>query len=387
MVPTRAALDETVNLFEGVTDLSSEAIAANRIATAQFSGSSTAMDVTGKEAVPVSATALSAIPEDATGFPSETVWQLNRATITAPTLEQEITTRGGDRLWVPANIHDWTGCTTVYLNERAAPALYGCETAQEVLTKSREGKLQVLFARFNMRGVLRLEDSTMRKTVLEMKPSPKAFNVSSAALRATRGLAPVMDSVAQAAPADRIVSNPMLGMCLTADPVDEGQVEKDLVACYRAYVLVTGTEQTVMKPLVPGITDMEKQDFIVFSKNVKCLLSDGSVPDFDLECYCDWANSLNYRLDHDTGIARISNVKRTEEGRLVASVEHIDKVSPAELGAVQQAMTVEWKTALTRSESEALDEALSPAGKEFYEKPPRKVQRVLSDPHSPMRTA
>lgn len=159
MVPTRFALDETVNLFEGVTDLSSEAIAANRIATAQFSGSSTAMDVTGKEAVPVSATALSAIPEDATGFPSETVWQLNRATITAPTLEQEITTRGGDRLWVPANIHDWTGSTTVYLNERAAPALYGCENAQEVLTKSREGKLQVLFARFNMRGVLRLRQN------------------------------------------------------------------------------------------------------------------------------------------------------------------------------------------------------------------------------------
>ena len=40
---------------EQLTNLSGEAVSANRIATAQFIGSSSAMDVTGKEAVPVSA--------------------------------------------------------------------------------------------------------------------------------------------------------------------------------------------------------------------------------------------------------------------------------------------------------------------------------------------
>ena len=40
---------------EQLTNLSGEAVSANRIATAQFTGSSSAMDVTGKEAVPVSA--------------------------------------------------------------------------------------------------------------------------------------------------------------------------------------------------------------------------------------------------------------------------------------------------------------------------------------------
>ena len=40
---------------EQLTNLSGEAVSANRIATAQFTDSSSAMDVTGKEAVPVSA--------------------------------------------------------------------------------------------------------------------------------------------------------------------------------------------------------------------------------------------------------------------------------------------------------------------------------------------
>ena len=225
----------------------------------------------------------------------------------------------------------------------------------------------------------------MRKTVLEMTPSPKSSTVSSATLRYTKGLAPVLDSVAQAAPADRVVSNAMLGMCLLVDPSDESQSGKDLVPCFRAYLLVTGTEQTEMNPLIPGNMDMQSQEFIVTSRNVKCLLSDDIVANFDLQCYCNWSNSLNYRLDKDTAIVRISDLKETGEHRFVASVEHIDKVARPELESVRLAMTVEWRTALTRAESGALDSHMSPAKAEFFVEPPRKVQRVLSDPHSPLR--
>ena len=371
---------------EQLTNLSGEAVSANRIATAQFTGSSSAMDVTGKEAVPVSTTALLAIPDDVLGFPLEIVFQLNRATVTAPTLEQDITTKSGERLWVPVKIHDWTGCATLYLTDQAAPALYGCESAQEVLTKAREGNLQVSLTRFNMRGLLRVEEGTMRKYIVELVPSPKSFSISSAALRVTRGLAPVLDNVAQAAPADRVVSNPMMGMCLVADKSNGDQSEHDLVPCFRAYLLVTGTERAEMKPLLPGIQDLESQQYILTSKNVKCLLSNGSTENFDLQCYCDWASSLNYRLDNETAIARISDLKQSDDGRRVASVEHIDKISKPDIDAVQQAMSVEWKTVLTRTGSESVDSYMSPERPDFFENPPRKVWRVGSEPQSLARS-
>lgn len=371
---------------EQLTQLSTEAVSANRVATAKFTGSSTAMDVTGKEAVPVSATALLSIPDNASGFPSETVWQLNRATIEAPTLLEDITTKNGDRLWVQVNIHDWTGCTTVYVTDRAAPALYGCDSAEEVLTKAREGTLQVSLTRFNMRGLLRLEDETMRKYVVELSPSPKSFSISSSALRGTRGLAPVVDSVAQAAPADRVLSSPMQGMCLLADGSDEGQADKHLVPCFRAYLLVTGTEGTEMKPLIDGISNMQEQEYIVTSKNVKCLLSDKCPSAFDLQCYCDWSSSLNYRLDKETAIVCISDLKPIDEDRFVAIVEHVEKVSKAELDDVRRSMTMEWKTALTQAGSASLDSCMSPAKADFFQNPPRKVQRVSSDPQSPIRS-
>ena len=368
-----------------LTELSGDAISANRIATAQFIPNSMSMDVTGKEAVPVSATALLAIPEDASSFPVETVWQLNRATVRAPTLESDITTKSGDRLWVLVNIHDWTGCTTVYVTDQAAPALYGCDSTDEVLTKARAKELQVLWTRFNMRGVLRLEEGKMRKYVVELAPSPKSFQVSSATLRCTRGLAPVLDNVAQAAPADRVTSNAMMGMCLLADNSDGSESEKQMVPCFRAFLLVTGTESTEMRPLIAGIADLEKQEYIVTSKNVKCLLSDTDVDNLDLECYCGWNDSLNYRLDKETAIVRISELKKNDQGRLSASVEHIDKVSKADLSDVRQAMTIEWKTALTKAGATAVDSHMSPYRADFFENPARKVRRVNSDPQSPLR--
>ena len=196
----------------------------------------------------------------------------------------------------------------------------------------------------------------------------------------------MLNNVAQAAPADRVVSTPMMGMCLVAGNFNGDQSEQDLVPCFRAYLLVTGTKRTEMKPLLPGIQDLENQQYNLISKNVKCLLSNGSTENLDLQCYCDWASSLNYRLDKDTAIARISDLKQSDEGRWVASVEHIDKISKPELDAVRQAMSVEWKTALTRTGSESVDSYMSPERADFFENPPHKVRRVASEPQSPAKS-
>ena len=123
---------------EQLTSLSIEQVSANRKATAQFVGTAMDMDVTGKEAVPITTTALNSIPEDATDFPAEIVWQINRATITAPVLEQDITSRNGDKLWIRAEVHDWTGSATVYITDKAAPTLHGCESTEEVLQKAKK---------------------------------------------------------------------------------------------------------------------------------------------------------------------------------------------------------------------------------------------------------
>ena len=140
-----------------------------------------------------------------------------------------------------------------------------------------------------------------------------------------------------------------------------------------------------MNPLIDGITDLKSQEYIVTSKNVKCLLSDTDVDNLDLQCYCGWDDSLNYRLDKETAIVRISELKKNDQGRLSASVEHIDKVSKADLSDVRQAMTIEWKTALTKAGATAVDSHMSPYRADFFENPARKVRRVNSDPQSPLR--
>ena len=95
---------------------------------------------------------------------------------------------------------------------------------------------------------------------------------------------------------------------------------------------------------------MQKQEYILTSKNVKCLVSNRHIENVDLQCYCNWGNSLNYRLDKETAVARISELKQSDEGRCVVSVEHIDKIAKADLEAVRQATTMEWKTVLTHTQ-------------------------------------
>ena len=304
--------------------------------------------------------------------------------MTAPVLEQDITSRNGDKLWIRAEVHDWTGSATVYITDKAAPTLYGCETTEEVLQKAKEKALQVQLMRHNMRGLLRLEDGVMRKYVAELLPSPKAFSISSKAMRETRGIAPINSGVAQAAPVDRIVSDAMQGLCLLADASDGSNGAKEQVPCFAAYILVTGIETTQMHPLIEGVTDMEKQEYMVSSKNAKCVLSGDTDVRIDLQCYCHWNDSLDYRLNKESAIVRVSGVT-AQQTTLVASVEHIDKVSKAEFESVRQAMKIEWQTALVHTSSGTMDQYQSLEKRLAFKNPVRKVRRVSSDPRTRAR--
>lgn len=77
--------------------------------------------VDGVGAVPTCAAALLAIPKDS-----------NRAPFTAPVTEDQIVTKKGDRFWVQAALHDWTGSVLVQVQDPTAPSLYACSSTEEV---------------------------------------------------------------------------------------------------------------------------------------------------------------------------------------------------------------------------------------------------------------
>ena len=126
------------------------------------------------------------------------------------------------------------------------------------------------------------------------------------------------------------------------------------------------------------------QEYLVFSKNAKCVLSGDADVRIDFQCYCHSNDSLDYRLNKESAIVRVSGVT-TQQTTLVASVEHIDKVSKAEFESVRQAMQIEWQTSLAHTSSGIKDQSQSPEKRKFFEKPARKVRRVSSDPRTPER--
>ena len=368
---------------ETLTAIPDDVVAQSRMATSAYTPMLAPIDVTDKDAVPTCAAALAAIPRDATDFPTETVFQLNRGAVQAPIREDEITTKNGGHLWVPVTVRDWTGSVVVYVQDQAGPVLYGCATAGEVLEKAKAGTLKAEGCRFNMRGMVRIDDGQVRIIVSQMSPSPKKFRISRAAMLTTKGMATVGSGAAQVAPVERVRSDPMQGLCVLSDRLVG---EPELIPCRNIYLLVTGSEGTGLDAMHPDVTDLEEQAYRVTSQNVKCLLNEDADMRIDLTCYCDFHNMLTYRLDQDSALVSITEVTG-KEGRLEAAVEFIDKVSSQELEEVKRSMTLEWQTALTNIGSNTDDSFETPVKKRYWTEPPRKVRRVHSDPASPKRIA
>ena len=349
--------------------------------TAAFVSSPANIDIAGMGAVPTSATALASIPEDASDFPEQTVFQLNRVVVTAPITEDQITTKKGDRLWVQATVHDWTGAATIHVQDKAVPQLYGCCSSEEVFERAKEGTLRVETCRLNMRGIIRREADTVKKIVAEVGISPLCFKISSAAMRATKGIASIGTGAAQVAPVEKIQCDAMQGLCV----VSSGTVDDpDLVPCQQIYILVTGTEESDLEPMDDSVTDMKQQTYCVCSRNAKCMLSVEKEVRINLKCYCTYRGMLKYRLDKDSALVSITNLQE-KDGNLEAAVEHMEKVSSQELADVKASMDMEWKTALTNIGTSNLDKFESPVKAGFWRDPPRKVARLNSDPKTPQR--
>ena len=367
---------------EQLTRMSSEQVDQCQTLTASSSGAPPSLDLSGKEVVPVTATALASFPSDGDQFPTETYFQLNRASVSAPLSAEQMTTKSGERLWVSTTVSDWTGSASVHFANSCAPILYDCKSTEEVLEKARQGSLELTKSRLNLRGVIRVQDGGVRKIVAEAKKSGLISQISSESMRRTKGLSPILPETAQVVPADRLEIDAVSGMSVLADGTG-GEMES--ISCARIFLLVTGTEDTEMEPLDDQAAPKD-QSFQVTSPRARCLLSTTETL-LDLVGYCDYKKVPKFTLHQNSAFVSVSNFHKKEDGRLVASVEDIQPVSGAEVPAVKKSMDVEWKTALTKIGTQQLDSYSSPTKPEWWIDQPRKVARIDSDPMTPERKA
>ena len=176
-----------------------------------------------------------------------------------------------------------------------------------------------------------------------------------------------------AVPASRTTQSPMHGLAVMAG--SEVQGEHQLDPAHRVLLLVEGTSKSSVERVATGSDDA----FCVSSLNAKCLLGEGQETHVDLKGYCNMETMLEFRINSEVAVVTVSSVA-WEGDRLVAAVEFVRKVEPHSLAECRQALTIEWKAALTNSGTGALDSYTSPARSEYWEEgqTARKVRRVDS---------
>ena len=85
------------------------------------------------------------LPKDNSGISEldqeESVWQINWVHVNEPASQHDIYNKKGDRLWFPVTFRDATMQHTLWIQEKAALQLAGCETAAEFSEKHAAGKL------------------------------------------------------------------------------------------------------------------------------------------------------------------------------------------------------------------------------------------------------
>ena len=141
-----------------------------------------------------------------------------------------------------------------------------------------------------------------------------------------------------AVPADRVLDDPLLGLAVRAD-------EAGPIGAHNVFLLVQGTNKTVVEPLGAEGQSLEAQSFRIKSENVRCLLS-GEEIHVDLHGYCDYDTMLQYRLDKDYAVVLASAWTHDPgSAKPLATIEYMAKI--AHVKPVQDAMMEEWKAALT----------------------------------------
>ena len=200
-------------------------------------------------------------------------------------------------------------------------------------------------------------------------------------MRLAVGLSNVANDGVLAAPAERMLEEPMLGLALRRDSGEP-------LGAFRVVLLVQGREETLCEP-IDDSQAMQHQFFKVTSKNVKCLLSEKAVS-ITLQGYSDFKKIMAYRLDSETALVLASAITCNPgdgEECCVVSVEHMQKVSQDEKAALVASMGLEWKSVLQDvpdTTSMAETPPVSSKQEEYWsEQRTPKVRRMQSEPQSP----
>jgi len=300
------------------------------------------------------------------------VFQVNRCMIDAPTRAESMFTQDGKRLYATCRLRDWSGSVEVEVVDEAMPQLYGCDSPDEVRESLAAGCLTQRVARLNARGIIRREAAGRKFYICKLVDSPLDAKVSGAAMKATLGLADIVGDIAIAAPVDRVLDAPLLGLAVRSDT-------KGMVAAHRVILLVKGTCLSQLRPLGAEGQSLTTQSFQVNSCKAKCLLSDGDV-EVDLHGYCSFGDMLQYRLDKDAALVVVSAWDHDESASTnpVATIEAMTKVTDVE--TLKDAMRQEWYTALAKpSEGDDKDAYLSPAKSEYWDRSVKKLKRMQSE--------
>ena len=379
---------------QSLTSLDATSLATETLTPTFAPGQDLATLVEG-EAHPTCAAALG----DAVCLAGPITFQINRCLLDPPLQEELLYTRDGRLFIRNCRLRDGTGGVDVDVVSSAVPAIYDCASEAEVKEQIGAQSLTSTKMRVNARGVLRNESGAQRKYIVKLEFSPMGAVVSMTAMRLSLGLSTVSDDVVLPAPASRIFDAPMLGLALRRDSGEP-------VGAFRVLLLVRGTTETDVDPIDDQLP-MAQQAFKVTSPSACCLLSDGAFH-INLVGYCSFKNMMAYRLDKETALVLVSAVATaapgsasaasdgarvaggpSASGPLVATVEHIQKVSKDEVAALTLSMGAEWKSVLAEASAQGTSPGpLSSKESEYWSvERAKKVRRVQSEPQSPLASA
>ena len=99
----------------------------------------------------------------------------------------------------------------------AIPALYNCKTEDELKDRVADQSLTSCKHRVNACGVLRVENSGVKKYVMQVEQTPLDAVVSMTAMQISLGLSQVTDDVILPVPANRLLDTPLLGLASRRD--------------------------------------------------------------------------------------------------------------------------------------------------------------------------
>ena len=231
----------------------------------------------------------------------------------------------------------------------------------------------------NVRGVLRVEEGSVKRYIGKIGPSPLITKLSAGAMKAALGLTEIIGDLVIPAPVERIQDVPMVGLAVFSD-------KRQPLAAHRVLLLVQGTGKSKLDPFGEG-ADVEMLSYKVTSTKVRCLLSSGE-NFIGLIGYCGFQGMMTYRLDNDTALVLVSAITSAKGAPdsvsaggsiFVATIEHMQKINSDEKASLLQSLGAEWKSIL-------LDQPLEGASSsqpEYWEQPASKLRRLESEPTTP----